>query len=91
MTEIPDWQEYCDLVEPDVDLLKTVLEDTNRNKFHDHVALEAVKPHHPKTFGWCFCRRVPRFQLRPNDRLPYLTIRPKPEFWQLKLLIHFLG
>ena len=49
-----------------------------------------VKPHHPKTFGWCFCRRVPRFQLRPNDRLPSLTIRPKPEFLTLKRQIHFL-
>ena len=43
MTKIPEWQEYCDLVEPDVDLLKTVLEDTDRNEFHDHVALEVVK------------------------------------------------
>lgn len=43
MTKIPERQEYCDLVEPDVNLLKTVLEDTDRNKFHDHVALEAVK------------------------------------------------
>lgn len=40
MIEIPDWQEYCDLVEPDVDLLKTVLEDTNRNKYYDHVTLK---------------------------------------------------
>lgn len=43
MTKIPEWQEYCDLVEPDVNLLKTMLEDTDRNEFHDHVALEAVK------------------------------------------------
>ena len=43
MTKIPEWQEYCDLVEPDVNILKTVLEDTDRNEFHDHVALEAVK------------------------------------------------
>lgn len=43
MTEIPDWQEYCDLVEPDVDLLKTVLEDTDRDDFHEYVTLEAVK------------------------------------------------
>ena len=43
MTKIPEWQEYCDLVEPDVDLLKTVLDDTDRNEFHDHVALEVVK------------------------------------------------
>lgn len=38
-----EWQEYCGLVEPDVDLLKTVLENADRNEFHDHVALEAVK------------------------------------------------
>lgn len=31
-------------------------------------------------FGWRFCRQVPRFQLLPDDRLPSLTIRPKPEF-----------
>ena len=43
MTKIPEWQEYCDLVEPDINLLKTVLENTDRNEFHDHVALEAVK------------------------------------------------
>ncbi len=43
MTKIPEWQEYCDLVEPDVDLLKAMLENTDRNEFHDHVALEAVK------------------------------------------------
>lgn len=43
MTKIPEWQEYCDLVEPDINLLKTVLENTNSNEFHDHVALEAVK------------------------------------------------
>lgn len=42
-------------------------------------------------WGWRFCRRVPRFQLRPNDRLPSLTIRPKPEFLMLKQQIHFLG
>ena len=43
-------------------------------------------------WGWRFCRRVPRFQLRPNDRLPSLTIRPKPEFLLLlKQQIHFLG
>lgn len=43
MTKIPEWQEYCDLVEPDVNLLKVVLENANRDDFYDHVALEAVK------------------------------------------------
>lgn len=43
MTEIPDWQEYCDLVEPDVDLLKVVLENASSNEFHEYVTLEAVK------------------------------------------------
>lgn len=38
-----EWQEYCDLVEPDVNLLKEVLENADRNEFHDHVTLEAVK------------------------------------------------
>lgn len=43
MTKIPERQEYCDLVEPDVNLLKTVLENADHNEFHDHVTLEAVK------------------------------------------------
>lgn len=43
MTKIPEWQEYCDLVEPNVDLLKTVLENADRDDVHDNVALEAVK------------------------------------------------
>ena len=54
-------------------------------------SLFLVKPHHPNFIGWCFCRRVPRFQLLPNDRLLSLTIRPKPEFLMLKQQIHFLG
>lgn len=34
-----EWQEYCDLVEPDVNLLKTVLENADHNEFHDHVTV----------------------------------------------------
>lgn len=43
MTKIPEWQEYCDLVEPDVNLLKTVLENADRDDFHEYVTLEVVK------------------------------------------------
>lgn len=43
MTKIPERQEYCDPVEPDVNLLKAVLENADSNEFHDHAALEAVK------------------------------------------------
>lgn len=43
MTEIPEWHEYCDLVDPDVNLLKTVLENTDSDESHEHVMLEAIK------------------------------------------------
>lgn len=43
MTEIPEWHEYCDLVEPDVNLLKVVLENTDSDEFHENVMLEAIK------------------------------------------------
>lgn len=39
MTEIPEWHEYCDLIEPDVNLLKVVLENVE----FEYVTLEAVK------------------------------------------------
>lgn len=43
MTKIPEWEEYCDLVEPDVNLLKVALENADRDDFHEYVTLEAVK------------------------------------------------
>lgn len=36
-------QEYCDIVEPDINLLKVVLENASSNEFHEYVTLEAVK------------------------------------------------
>lgn len=42
MTNIPEWQEYCDLVEPDVDLLKTLLE-INSDKLDDPITRKAVE------------------------------------------------
>lgn len=42
MTNIPEWQEYCDLVEPDVELLKTLLE-TNSDKLDDPITRKAVE------------------------------------------------
>lgn len=43
MTEIPEWHEYCDLIEPDVNLLKVVLENADRDECHEYVMLEAIK------------------------------------------------
>lgn len=40
-----------------------------------------VKPHHPN-FVWVALL---------SSGSPYLVVRPKPEFWQLTLLVHFLG
>lgn len=42
MTNIPEWQDYCDLVEPDVELLKTLLE-TNSDQLDDLISREAVE------------------------------------------------
>lgn len=42
MTNIPEWQDYCDLVEPDVELLKTLLE-TKSDKLNDPITRKAVE------------------------------------------------
>lgn len=56
MTEIPEWHEYCDLVEPDVNLLKTVLENTDSDEFRDastyryHSIIQKLVGHKPTQF-----------------------------------------
>ena len=40
-----------------------------------------AKPHHPNFAQIVLLLSGSAFQLRPNDRLSYLTIQPKPEFW----------
>lgn len=42
MTNIPEWQDYCDLVEPDVESLKTLLE-TKSDKLNDPITRKAVE------------------------------------------------
>lgn len=42
MTNIPERQDYCDLVEPDVELLKTLLE-TKSDKLNDPITRKAVE------------------------------------------------
>lgn len=50
-----------------------------------------VKPHHPNFVWVALLSSGSVISARPDDRLPYLIVRPMPEFWQLTLLVHFLG